>query len=46
LLDEGRLHHIAEAPAFALPIYVVRSADADPSLVEPAIEGLREIVTT
>jgi DNA-binding transcriptional LysR family regulator len=46
LIDSGRLRPIADAPSFALPIYVVRSADADPSLVEPAIEGLREIVTT
>jgi DNA-binding transcriptional LysR family regulator len=44
LIDAGQLRHIADAPAFALPIYVVRSVDADPSLVERALEGLRTIV--
>jgi DNA-binding transcriptional LysR family regulator len=44
LIDAGRLRHIAAAPAFALPIYAVHPIDADPSVVGPALEGLRLIV--
>jgi DNA-binding transcriptional LysR family regulator len=43
-IDSGHLRAIPGAPAFALPIYVVHSTEADPTVVEPALEGLRMIV--
>ncbi|MGE5146303.1 MAG: LysR family transcriptional regulator [Candidatus Eiseniibacteriota bacterium] len=44
LIESGRVRRIADAPSFALPIYMVHAVDADPSVIGPALEGLREIV--
>ncbi|HEX7006007.1 MAG TPA: LysR family transcriptional regulator [Alphaproteobacteria bacterium] len=44
LIDSGRIRAVADAPAFSLPIYLVHSADADPTVIGPALTGLRAIV--
>src|SRR5690606_31484279 len=44
LIDSGRIRPIADAPAFALPIYMVHSTEADSTVIGPALDGLRAIV--
>jgi DNA-binding transcriptional LysR family regulator len=44
LIDSGHIRCVADAPTFALPIYVVHTIDGDPSVIGPALAGLREIV--
>lgn len=39
----GRLHLVAGAPRFSYPIYVVHSANADTSVLTPALTGLRSL---
>jgi DNA-binding transcriptional LysR family regulator len=39
----GRLHLRHDAPAFALPAYVVYPAEGDPTVIAPAIESLHEV---
>ena len=41
----GRLHIVPGAPQFSYPIYSVQSANADESIVGPALAGLRAIST-
>jgi LysR family transcriptional regulator, flagellar master operon regulator len=40
-LAAGRMHLVPGAPRFSYPVYVVRSANADESLIAPALAGLR-----
>lgn len=42
-LATERLHLVAGAPRFSYPVYVVRSANADDDLIEPALAGLRAL---
>lgn len=44
-LASGRLRLVPDAPQFAYPIYVVSSANAEPSLLAPVIETLREVAS-
>jgi DNA-binding transcriptional LysR family regulator len=39
----GQLHLVPEMPQFSYPVYTVRSATADESVVGPALAGLRAI---
>jgi len=39
----GRLHLVPGAPRFSYPIYVVHSANADNSVLTPALTGLRAL---
>lgn len=41
----GRLHIVPGAPQFSYPIYSVRSANADDTVVGPALAGLRAVST-
>jgi DNA-binding transcriptional LysR family regulator len=45
LLASGALHLVPGMPQFSYPIYVVRSADADESLLAPALAGLDAVVS-
>lgn len=40
-MEAGRLHRVAEAPEFPYSAYAVHAEDADPTLLEPALQGLR-----
>jgi DNA-binding transcriptional LysR family regulator len=40
-IDAGRLHLVPGAPRFSYPVYVVHSANADESVLKPALAGLR-----
>jgi DNA-binding transcriptional LysR family regulator len=42
-LEAGRLHLVPDAPRFSYPIYVVHSANADKSVLTPALSGLRAL---
>ena len=42
-LEAGRLRLVRGAPRFSYPVYAVSSANADESVVEPALAGLRSI---
>jgi LysR family transcriptional regulator, flagellar master operon regulator len=42
-IAEGRLHLVPEMPQFSYPVYAVRSANADDTVVGPALAGLRSI---
>lgn len=42
-LDAGKLHLVASAPSFSYPIYAVRSVNADDTLVQQALDGLRSV---
>jgi DNA-binding transcriptional LysR family regulator len=42
-LDAGKLHLVAGAPSFSYPIYAVRSVNADDTLVQQALDGLRSV---
>lgn len=42
-LQSGHLIAVDSAPSFSLPIYVVHARDADPTLLAPALRGLRAI---
>jgi DNA-binding transcriptional LysR family regulator len=42
-LESGRLHLVPDAPRFAYPVYVVRSANADDEVLAPALAGLRDL---
>ena len=39
----GRLHLVPGAPRFSYPVYVVHSANADESMIAPALDGLRAL---
>lgn len=42
-LESGRLHLVSETPQFSYPVYAVHSANADESVVGPALVGLHSI---
>lgn len=42
-LESGRLHLVSETPQFSYPVYAVHSANADESVVEPALVGLHSV---
>ncbi|MGE5513731.1 MAG: LysR family transcriptional regulator [Bacteroidota bacterium] len=42
-LTSGQLKLVQDAPQFSYPIYVVYSADADDSVMQPALAGLRQV---
>jgi DNA-binding transcriptional LysR family regulator len=42
-LAAGRLHIVEESPQFSYPVYAVQSANADESVVAPALAGLHAI---
>jgi LysR family transcriptional regulator, flagellar master operon regulator len=42
-LESGRLHLVPETPQFSYPVYAVHSANADESVVGPALVGLHSI---
>ena len=42
-IAEGRLHLVPEMPQFSYPVYAVQSANADETVVGPALAGLRSI---
>lgn len=41
LLEAGRLHRVSGAPEFAYPACAVYAEDADPGVLQPALQGLR-----
>lgn len=41
-LNKGRLHRVPGAPEFLYPAYAVYSADADMTILAPALAGLRQ----
>lgn len=41
-LKEGRLHRVPRAPEFLYPAYAVYAADADMTVLDPALAGLRQ----
>jgi DNA-binding transcriptional LysR family regulator len=45
-IASGRVRVVADAPTFALPVYVVHPADANAEVITPALAGLRAIVHT
>jgi hypothetical protein len=42
-ISAGRLHLVPEMPQFSYPVYAVQSANADESVVGPALAGLHSI---
>ena len=42
-LADGRLHLVPEMPQFSYPVYAVQSANADETVVGPALAGLHSI---
>ena len=42
-IESGRLHLVPETPQFSYPVYAVHSANADESVVGPAVLGLHSI---
>lgn len=42
-IEAGQLHLIPEMPQFSYPVYAVRSANADETVVGPALAGLHAI---
>jgi hypothetical protein len=42
-LASGQLQLVAGAPEYSYPIYVAYSADADRTVLQPALDGLRQI---
>lgn len=42
-VESGRLHLVPETPQFSYPVYAVHSANADESVVGPALVGLHSI---
>lgn len=42
-LESGRLFVVEDAPTFSLPVYVVHAKEADPTLLGPALSGLRAV---
>ena len=42
-IAEGRLHLVPEMPQFSYPVYAVQSANADETVVGPAMAGLHSI---
>ncbi|MDP3604148.1 MAG: LysR substrate-binding domain-containing protein, partial [Polaromonas sp.] len=41
-IQQGRLHRVAGAPEFLYPAYAVYAADADMTVLTPALAGLRQ----
>ncbi|RUY91229.1 LysR family transcriptional regulator, partial [Mesorhizobium sp. M7A.F.Ca.CA.001.12.2.1] len=41
----GRLHLVPEMPQFSYPVYAVQSANADESVVGPALTGLHSVAS-
>ncbi|MDP3796023.1 MAG: LysR family transcriptional regulator [Polaromonas sp.] len=41
-IKEGRLHRVPRAPEFLYPAYAVYAADADMTVLNPALAGLRQ----
>lgn len=44
-LETGKLHLVPGAPSFAYPVFAVSSANADETLIEPALDGLRTVAS-
>ncbi len=44
-LNSGHLTLIEQAPKFALPAYVVYPTEAEPTVIGPAVAGLRQVAT-
>lgn len=42
-IEAGRLHLVPDAPRFSYPVYVVYSANADETVLAPALAGLRAL---
>jgi hypothetical protein len=42
-ITAGQLHLVPEMPQYSYPVYAVRSANGDESVVGPALAGLRAI---
>jgi DNA-binding transcriptional LysR family regulator len=42
-IAEGRLHLVPEMPQYSYPVYAVHSANADETVVGPALAGLHSI---
>ena len=42
-IDSGRLHLVPDMPQFSYPVYAVYSANADMTVVSPALAGLHSI---
>jgi len=45
-LASGQLRRVPHTPEFLYPAYAVYAVGADPAIVEPALAGLREVVST
>ena len=43
-LEGGQLHRVQDAPEFYYPGYAVYGTNADDTVLQPALEGLRAIV--
>lgn len=43
LVDDGKLHHVPESPAFGQPVYMVYARDDTASLLQAARAGLRDV---
>jgi DNA-binding transcriptional LysR family regulator len=43
-LDSGRLRRVPDTPEFLYPAYAVYAVGADSAIVDPALEGLRQVV--
>jgi hypothetical protein len=43
-LASGRLYIVPGRPQFSYPVYVVHSSNADSSVLDPAVAGLRSIL--
>lgn len=42
LIDAGRLFRVPKSPEFIHPAYMVYNRDADPTILQPALQGLRD----
>jgi len=42
-LESGRLHRVPRAPEFLYPVYAVFAEESDAAVVQPALEGLRQV---
>jgi DNA-binding transcriptional LysR family regulator len=45
-LESGQLRRVPNTPEFLYPAYAVYAVGADPAIVDPALAGLREVVST
>ncbi|MAY68430.1 MAG: LysR family transcriptional regulator [Rhodospirillaceae bacterium] len=44
-LENGQLHRLSDAPDFPLPAYLVYASDGDRAVLEPALDGIRQVAT-